>query len=308
VKIETIRACSIWRALEVVGDVPVLLIMERAFLGTHKFDGFVEETGVPRSVISNRLKKLVTEGCLTKRPEPQGRRSYYRLTEKGRDLFPVALAMLGWQHRWEPGKRGFTVQLLHKNCNHVTEPRAVCKLCRDGIDPRQVAWEAGPGLAQVLPVYNVRRRPSKATSSRSGDAALVDTVIGLYGDRWSTLIIRSMFSGFHRFDQILEDTLMAPNILSGRISELIDRGILQASQYCDFPPRYEYHLTEKGRALYPVILSLLQWGDRHYADEKGPPLLLTHKSCGSPLAMEIVCDHCSGQLRLDEIAFQTVEP
>ena len=306
-KLETIRACSIWRALEVVGDVPVLLIMERAFLGTNRFDAFVDETGVPRSVISDRLKKLVHEECLVKRPEPKGRRSFYRLTEKGRNLFPVALAMLGWQHRWEPGEPGFTVQLVHRNCGHVTEPRAACKSCGGDIDPRDVAWEAGPGLAQVQPLYNVRRRPSKAIGSRPGNAALVDTVIGLYGDRWSTLIIRSMFSGFHRFDQILEDTLMAPNILSGRINELIDRGILHASQYCDLPPRYEYHLTEKGRALYPVILSLLQWGDRHYADEKGPPLLLTHKSCGSPLAMEIVCDHCSGPLRLDEIAFQTVE-
>jgi len=249
-KHETIRACSIWRALEVVGDVPVLLIMERAFLGTNTFETFVEETGVPRSVVSDRLKKLVGADCLVKKPEPKGRRRFYRLTEKGRALFPTALAMLGWQHRWEPGERGFTVQLLHKTCGCTAEPSATCNSCTKEIDPRDVDWEAGPGLTQVVPDYTTRRRPSK--TFRRDKISLVDTVIGLYGDRWSTLIVRSMFSGFHRFDQIQKDTQMAPNILSGRIVELIDRDILHTTQYCDLPPRYEYRLTEKGRALYQI--------------------------------------------------------
>ncbi len=305
-KMETIRACSIWRALEVVGDVPVLLIMECAFLGTNTFEAFVEETGVPRSVVSDRLKKLVVEDCLVKNPEPKGRRSFYRLTDKGRALFPVALAMLGWQHRWESGERGFTVQLVHKTCGQLAEPRATCNSCTEEIDPRDVDWKAGPGLAQVVPDYSTRRRPSKAVTSRRDKATLVDTVIGLYGDRWSTLIVRSMFSGFHRFDQIQKDTQMAPNILSGRIAELIDRDILRTTQYCDLPPRYEYRLTEKGRALYPVILSLLQWGDRYYADEKGPPLLLSHRPCQSPMEMVMACDYCGEPLRLDEVTYKTV--
>ena len=69
----TIRACSIWRALDVVGDVPVLLIMEQAFLGTHGFDEFVARTGLARSVVSGRLRKLVDEDCLAKRPKKEGR-------------------------------------------------------------------------------------------------------------------------------------------------------------------------------------------------------------------------------------------
>ena len=90
----TIRACSIWRALDVVGDVPVLLIMEQAFLGTHGFDEFVARTGLARSVVSGRLRKLVDEDCLAKRPKKEGRGSYYALTQKGRDQFPNALMML----------------------------------------------------------------------------------------------------------------------------------------------------------------------------------------------------------------------
>ncbi|MFZ1744013.1 MAG: helix-turn-helix domain-containing protein [Pontixanthobacter sp.] len=302
-KLETIRACSIWRALEVLGDVPVLLILECAFLGTKSFEQFVEKTGVPRSVVSDRLKKLIEENCLEKRPEPQGRRKQYHLTEKGRDLFPVALAMLGWQHKWEPGQRGFTIQLVHKACGLVVEPRSACHSCSQTIDPRDVDWKPGPGLVQVLPVYSTRRRPSKVPTPRRGNVTLVDTVIGLYGDRWSTLIVRAMFSGLHRFDQIQTDTQMAPNILSGRIADLIDRGILVATQYCELPPRFEYRLTEKGRALYPVILGFLYWGDKYYSDENGPPLLLTHRPCADSLAMVMACDHCGTALKLQDISF-----
>ena len=305
-KQETIRACSIWRALEVVGDVPVLLLMERAFLGTKTFQSFVEETGVPRSVVSDRLKKLVAEECLSKRPVEHKRHSRYHLTEKGRALFPVALAMVGWQHEWESGQRGFSVQLVHASCGHVVEPHANCSCCGQEIDPRDVDWKPGPGLVQVVPHYSARRRPSKGVTDRRDKAALVDTVIALFGDRWSTLIVRAMFSGFHRFEQIQQDTQMAPNILSGRISELMEAGILSSRRYTDHPPRQEYRLTAKGRALYPVILSLLQWGDRYYADAKGPPLLLSHKPCDNPLEMVMACDHCGHPLKLDEVTFQTV--
>jgi DNA-binding HxlR family transcriptional regulator len=102
-KRQTVRACSIRRALEVVGDVPVLLIFEQAFLGRHRFDEFVTETGVARSVISQRLAKLVEANVLTKLPE---RRSGYRLIEKGRDLYPVLLALLGWGDRWYADRKG----------------------------------------------------------------------------------------------------------------------------------------------------------------------------------------------------------
>jgi DNA-binding HxlR family transcriptional regulator len=93
----TIRACSIWRALDVVGDVPVLLLMEQALLGIHSFDEFVARTGLARSVVNGRLKKLVEEDCLAKVPRKGGRGFHYMLTPKGRDQFPNGLMMLRCQ-------------------------------------------------------------------------------------------------------------------------------------------------------------------------------------------------------------------
>ena len=196
-KQESIRACSIWRALEVVGDVPVLLILEQAFLGRHHFEEFVQETGVTRSVISNRLQKLVDAAVFNKLPE---RRAGYRLTEKGRYLFTVALMILRWQHHWESGERSFAVSLVLVDCGQKVVPVAACDHCADEIDPREVTWAPGPGLSQVTPAYGRRRMQTAAAIAKHGIQTLVDSVIQLFGDRWATLIVRAFFTGIHRFD------------------------------------------------------------------------------------------------------------
>lgn len=300
-KHETIRACSIWRALEVVGDVPVLLILEQAFLGRHRFDEFVEETGIARSVINNRLKKLVEAEVLDKRAE---RRAGYHLTEKGRGLFPVALMILLWQNRWEFGERGVVVELIHRDCQQSMIPRAACGKCGLDIDPREVTWEPGPGLSQITPVYARRRMQTAAAIAKRGNGTMVDSVIELFGDRWATLIVRACFTGIHRFDEIQRDTLMASNILADRLERLQTKGIISAKSYSAHQDRFEYRLTKKGRDLYPVLLALLHWGDQWYADSKGPPLLLTHSSCNDGLTLAPKCSSCDGLLDNANLAFR----
>jgi DNA-binding HxlR family transcriptional regulator len=300
VKHETIRACSIWRALDVVGDVPVMLILEQSFLGHHRFEEFVAEAGLARSVVSNRLASLVKSGVLAKAVE---RREGYSLTEMGLELLPVALTIRAWQHRWEPGERDISVRLVHRDCGASTKPQARCGDCHEEIDPRAVDWAPGPGLAQVTPVYTRRRQQTASASAKRSNRTMVDSVIELFGDRWATLVVRACFTGIHRFDEIQRDTLMATNILSGRIERLRAQGIIKAVLYSEHQDRFEYRLTEKGRDLYTVLLALLQWGDRWFADVKGPPLLLTHRSCSNPLVMVITCSHCGGKLEPANIVF-----
>ncbi len=292
-KHETIRACSIWRALGVVGDVPVLLILEQAFLGRHRFDEFVINTGLARSVVSNRLARLVETGVLAK---AERRSKGYSLTQMGRELFPVALMILRWQHRWESGGRGFAVRLIHRDCGAATEPTANCTACAEEIDPRFVDWSPGPGLVQVTPVYSRRRQQTAAASAKRSNRTLVDSVIELFGDRWATLVVRACFTGIHRFDEIQRDTLMATNILAGRIERLLGQGIIKAVPYSAHNDRFEYRLTEKGRDLYPVLLALLEWGDRWFADQNGPPLVLRHRTCGKHLHLRVRCGVCGGTL------------
>jgi DNA-binding HxlR family transcriptional regulator len=300
----TIRACSIWRALEVVGDVATLLIMERAFLGCHRFEEFVAQTRQARSVISSRLARLVKVGIFTKEAVEGGRRQVYRLQPMGRELFPTALMMLRWQHRWEPARRGIRVRLVHRSHDHAMEPTPVCAACNVEIDPRAVSWQPGPGLSQVTPAYQRRRRQMAAASAKRDEIVMVDSAIELFGDRWATLVVRACFTGINRYDDIQRDTLMATNILSDRIDRLLAQGILKPVLYSAHQGRFEYRLTEKGRDIYPVLLALLKWGDAWFSDEKGPPLILTHKPCGQALDLSIKCSECHEALELANVGFE----
>jgi DNA-binding HxlR family transcriptional regulator len=115
-----------------------------------------------------------------------------------------------------------------------------------------------------------------------------------------------MFTHINRFDDIQRDTLMATNILTGRLERLVRQGILKTVPYSAHADRVEYRLTAKGRDLYPVLLALLQWGDKWFSDERGPPLLLTHRPCGHDLSMVAACSHCGDELQLSNSRF-TIE-
>lgn len=299
-KHQTIRACSIWRALEIVGDVTTMLILEQAFLGRRRFQDFVNETGIARSVVSQRLERLVESGVLEKSAE---RRGGYRLSVKGKGLFPVALMILRWQHLWERDERGLKVQLVHRDCRTATEPVPACSHCAAVIDPREVSWAPGPGLSQVMPIYARRRMQTASASAKRGTRLMVDAVIELFGDRWATLIVRACFTGIHRFDEIQRDAGMASNILSDRLERLLAQGIIKAVPYSAHQDRFEYRLTDKGRDLYPVLLGLLQWGDVWYADNKGPPLLLHHNACNYPLTMRPACSACGETITTENSSF-----
>jgi DNA-binding HxlR family transcriptional regulator len=87
------------------------------------------------------------------------------------------------------------------------------------------------------------------------------------GEWWSILILRDAFAGMARFDEFQKSLNIAPNILTRRLTALVDAGMLERRQYCERPPRFEYVLTERGRDFRPVLISLQSWGNRHFAPE-----------------------------------------
>jgi DNA-binding HxlR family transcriptional regulator len=116
------------------------------------------------------------------------------------------------------------------------------------------------------------------------------------GERWSLLIVRNVFLGVRRFDQIQANLGIARNVLQSRLEKLIAEGVLERSAYQQRPPRYEYRLTEKGLDLWPVVVSLMQWGDRHTPTPGGPPVLLEHRGCGGPIDEHRICERCGKRL------------
>jgi DNA-binding HxlR family transcriptional regulator len=134
----------------------------------------------------------------------------------------------------------------------------------------------------------------KRTSFEHWQCSIAQTV-EVVGDWWSILILRDIFWDLHRFDELLEDLGIARNILSDRLRSLVGHGVLEKVPYQEAPVRHEYRLTEKGRALWPVLLMMLQWGEQ-WAIEGAPPVTLRHTGCGEDFHARLTCDQCGEAL------------
>jgi DNA-binding HxlR family transcriptional regulator len=119
----------------------------------------------------------------------------------------------------------------------------------------------------------------------------VARTLDIVGEKWALLAVREVFLGNRRFDEMTRRIGAPRDTLAARLRSLVGAGILERRQYCDHPARYEYRLTEAGLELYPVILTLMRWGDKFLAGDDGPPIVLEH-SCGHRLVATVVCEAC----------------
>jgi DNA-binding HxlR family transcriptional regulator len=116
------------------------------------------------------------------------------------------------------------------------------------------------------------------------------------GERWSLLILRSVLLGARRFDELLDVLGIPRSVLTARLRRLVDEGVLERRPYQEHPPRHEYRATAKGRDLWPVLAHLMRWGDAHYPDARGVPMLVEHRDCGGRPDEHLVCDRCGEPL------------
>ncbi|MFZ5724048.1 MAG: winged helix-turn-helix transcriptional regulator [Pseudomonadota bacterium] len=129
----------------------------------------------------------------------------------------------------------------------------------------------------------------------------VARTLGVIGDRWTMLVVRNAFLGIRRFDDFQQSLGVTRHILADRLNRLVDAGVLKKVAYQDKPPRYEYRLTEQGRDLYPVLLSLTAWGDKWLDEGKGAPVEYHHKSCGRKTVPVLACSECGETLDPREV-------
>jgi DNA-binding HxlR family transcriptional regulator len=120
--------------------------------------------------------------------------------------------------------------------------------------------------------------------------------LDVVGEKWALLAIREVFLGNRKFDEMIRHTGAPRDTLAARLRTLVAAGILERAQYSEHPARFEYRLTEAGRDLYPVIISLMRWGDRYLAGDDGPPMVLEHH-CGHRLIPQLTCEACGEPLR-----------
>jgi DNA-binding HxlR family transcriptional regulator len=159
----TDRNCSLARALEVVGERWTLLIVRDAFYGVRKFGDFVTQLGIPRAVLTSRLKLLVREGVLARDDDGSGTVEY-RLTGKGVELWPIVRAMMAWGDEfYSPG--GVKRSLRHDEDGGLLDHEGRCETCGGLVPVPQTRIEPGPGFtpssADLDPVSTLLNKPRR---------------------------------------------------------------------------------------------------------------------------------------------------
>lgn len=125
----------------------------------------------------------------------------------------------------------------------------------------------------------------------SAENCTVGRAMAVLGERWTVLVIREVFNGVRRFEDMRERTAIPRQVLTDRLRLLVEHGILTKEPY-RVPgqrPRQEYRLTPKGLDLYPVIVAIATWGNRYLADPEGPPVQFVHRDCGAEVHPEFRC-------------------
>ena len=120
--------------------------------------------------------------------------------------------------------------------------------------------------------------------------------LAVVGDRWTLMIVRDLFLGATQFEQLRRSLKISRTVLTDRLNLLETEGVVTKRPYQEKPTRYRYLLTTKGMDLYPIIMTLVSWGDKHYAGEEGPPVLYEHRTCGHDFKPVLTCSECRDDL------------
>lgn len=125
-----------------------------------------------------------------------------------------------------------------------------------------------------------------------GDMACsIARTLDVVGESWSLLVLRDVFAGMTRFEQIQHDLGISRKVLTERLNHLVEHGVLERRPY-DNRPRFEYHLTARGVELVDVLMVMVGWGDKWLAGPAGPPVLYRHHTCGENSHVDLRCTHC----------------
>ncbi|MBL8380010.1 MAG: helix-turn-helix transcriptional regulator [Burkholderiales bacterium] len=298
-----LRATSLNRALDVLGDWWTQRILRECFLGVRNFDAFQTALGVPRQTLSTRLKALVAHDIFSTD------RGGYRLTERGRDLHPWALMVWEWTRKWGGQADGrHPRSLAHAVCGASMRPLYACAHCGEAVGLRDIEVHDAPG---------VRLLPATGRAAQRRWAAgrfVLDVREGarhsafVTADRWSHLILSAVFLGCRSFDVLARETGAASNVLAHRLGVLVSAGFLEKRRAADDGRRFDYALTERGRDVYPLTITLVQWADRWLPVRGGAPMRRTHRACGADFRAQVICSCCRGELLPRDVLFQRPAP
>lgn len=294
---------SLSRALTLIGDPWALQILKEAFFGVRRFHDFQTRLNISRQTLMLRLERFTDNAIFYKSPVVHGRLVYeYRLTPKGADLYTFILMIWRLHRRWHLGTSILPEKLYHRSCGHSLDLNMQCGACKAVLLPGSIDYQPGPG-SDTDADETLRRTRIVNELDQLGPNYLATVVLG---DCWSVLVLNAVLRGLENFDAIRKSLQISSNVLSSRLRTLLSLGLLTQEQSPDDGRKLSYQPTTKGLDVYPLIISLIQWGDRWLAGSMGPPDLLWHKDCGQILQPAVYCDGCGEQLRIDDVSLKPV--
>jgi DNA-binding HxlR family transcriptional regulator len=290
-------------ALGLIGDEWNLWILREALQGATRYNDWLRAGPISNSVLTQRLSRLAEMEVLS-RVEYQSRpvRYAYTLTSRGRDVWPILLTMWWWERTWVPEIHEALPQMRHTRCGSAFEPMLICASCKEPVKPRDVVGRLGPSgaWARSVPASSSRRR-----SGAGRPPAQIPQTMSIVGNRWSSALLGAAFLGATRFGEFAQRMGAPPTIVAQRLRTLCDEGVLAATPSSERADWVTYHLTDKGRAFFPILICTLDWGQRWYRAPEGRAVLYKHSGCGRSFHPKLACSACKELLRGHEIS---VEP
>jgi DNA-binding HxlR family transcriptional regulator len=275
--------------LGLLGDEWTLLVVQQALMGATRYAAFKDRLPISHSVLARRLQSLVENGLLEKRVyQVNPTRSEYLLTSRGRSLWPVLLSIWHWERQWVREHATRLPAMHHVGCDSGFMPLLVCRSCHEAASEKDIVAQWGPSGSwqRSVPAASTRRR---AAAARNAEAGLFPQTMSVMGNRWAFALLVAAFVGVSRFTDFQTQLAAPPGSVADRLSILAANGVLVAADN-------RYRLTEKGRALFPVLVSSLDWAQRWFPASEGPAVILEHVGCGQPFAPMLVCDQCTARL------------
>ncbi|MCV7280721.1 helix-turn-helix transcriptional regulator [Mycolicibacterium flavescens] len=273
--------------LGLLGDEWTLLVMQQSLLGATRFGDFKARLPVSNSVMTARLRALTDEGLLDRREyHTRPSRFEYPPTTRGRSLWPVLVSIWEWERRWVPDHATPLPRMQHLECGDECSPVVTCRACGSDVGAEDVVAHWGPSgsWSRSVPPSSTRRR------SESAAAGLFPQTMSVMGNRWGFALLVAGLVGIRRFSDFQSQLGAPPGSVADRLS------ILTANEVFDAADN-RYRPTEKGYALFAVVITALQWAQRWYEAPDGPAVVVEHPSCGHRFTAVLTCDRCRRALR-----------
>jgi DNA-binding HxlR family transcriptional regulator len=285
----------------IVGDEWTLWIIQTALsAGISRYNEWLRAGPISSSVLTARLASLVEAGVFSRiayTAHPP--RFDYRLTQRGEQMWPILLTIWAWERRWVHDSGHRLPPVRHMNCGRIVDPIVTCDDCAAHSSVRDVTAGFGPAWtwSRSIPSSSTRRRAWNGARPRE----LMAQTMAVIGNRWSAALLISAFLGATRFGEFEQQMGAPPTIVADRLRTFCDLDFLAQSPHPDRQDWTTYHLTDKGRAFFPVVGVALEWGQRWFRSPEGRALEMTHNKCGADFHPVLVCDQCGDPLRAEEL-------